>query len=461
MKLDRRDFFKTTAGVTALTLGLNAFAPPIFKRKLLAAPPAPGKKKLIFIFMRGGNDVINMMIPRGDPMYNTTVRQSLYLQPEDAIWLDGTTTQYPIDTGLRNSFAQLHPSLAPLMEVYQAGEVAVLHRIGYKNQSQSHFDSQQFYENGTTNPNLEVGMLYRQAEETMDLVNNHFAALGISSAQMVALKGASPIPNIPDVKTFKFAGSDAKTLKFLGRLPSPGVTGRGLLGAYGGPKDYPTKPYREGVYQTGLALADSMNTVRANGINPDTYVPQNGATYPANSNFYYKAKQAAQLLKQTPVQLVGINIGGFDTHTNQGTLTGAQPNLLYQVALMIQSFSRDLRDQWQDVLIVTMSEFGRTSYTNGSFGTDHGSAIGMLVAGGAVKGGVYNAPNASTWNADGGILSTTNGRYLKYWTDFRAVFAEIFMKHFGDDLATLNKVIPTYNTLAAANPKEYTQLGFL
>jgi len=85
----------------------------------------------------------------------------------------------------------------------------------------------------------------------------------------------------------------------------------------------------------------------------------------------------------------------------------------------------------------------------------------MFVAGGAVKGGVYNAQDMASWNRDGGILSTSNGRYLKYWTDFRAVFAEIFMKHFGDDLPTLNRVIPTYNTLAAANPKEYTQLGFL
>ena len=85
MKLDRREFFKSTAGVTALTLGLNVFAPPIFKRKLLAAPPPPGTKKLIFIFLRGGNDIINTVIPRGDPMYNASVRQSLYIQPDDAL----------------------------------------------------------------------------------------------------------------------------------------------------------------------------------------------------------------------------------------------------------------------------------------------------------------------------------------------------------------------------------------
>jgi uncharacterized protein (DUF1501 family) len=461
MKLDRRDFFKSAAGVTALTLGLNVFSPPIFKRKLLAAPPPPGTKKLLFIFQRGGNDAINTVIPRGDTMYNATLRPTLYLKPEDAISLDGTNPLYPIDSTLQNSFVQLHPSLAPLMELYQSGDLAILHRVGYKNQSQSHFDSQQFYENGTTNPAVDVGMIYRQANESLDLIHNHFAAVGISSSQMLALKGPNPVPNIPDLTSFKFNGTDARTLKFLGRLPAPGVTGRGILGAYGGARDYAQKPYRDMVYQSGLVLADAMNTVKANGINPSTYVPQNGATYPASSGFYYKAKECAQLFKETPVQILGMNIGGWDTHTNQGALTGGQPGLLYQVALTLQSLYRDLRDQWQDLIIVTMSEFGRTSYENGSKGTDHGSAIVMFVAGGGVKGGVYNAASSSSWMADGGILSTSNGRYLRYHTDFRAVFAEIFMKHFGDDLAAINRVIPNYNTLASGDAAGFTQLGIL
>ncbi len=458
MKINRREFFKSAANITALTLGLNVFAPSIFKRKLLAAPPESGKKKLLFIFQRGGCDAINTVIPRGDAAYNRNLRPTLHIQEDEALWLDGSDPQYPIDAGLQNGFAQLHPSLEPLMEVYQAGDLAILHRIGYKNQSRSHFDSQQFYENGTMNPILEEGMLYRQAAETLDLPNNRMAALAISGSQLVALKGATPIPNIPNLKTFKFGGTQAQTLKFLGRLPESGNSGRGILGAYGGPKDSPTKPYRELVYQTGLILSDVMNYIQANGINPDNYAPANGATYPSNSSFYYKAKQCAQLLKETPVQICGFNLGGWDTHTNQGRLTGAHPNLLYQVAHVIQSFYRDLRDQWDDVLVVTMTEFSRTSEENASRGTDHGEGIVMFLAGGSVKGGVYNC-HASNWQ-EGDILSA-KGRYLSHRTDFRAVFAEIFQKHFGDDLATLNRVIPDYNALAAANPAEYTQLGFL
>lgn len=465
MKLDRRQFVKSAAGLTALSLGLNLYSPSIFKRRILAAPGAPGRKKLIFIFQRGGNDAINTVIPRGDPQYNTTLRPNLYIQPGEGLSLDGTNPQYPIDAPLRNSFVQLHPSLAPLMEVYQAGDLAILHRIGYKNQSQSHFDSQQYYENGTTNPNLDEGMLYRQTAEML-MASNPFPALSVSSSRVVALQGPSPIPNITDVKTFKFAGSASKNSKFLGRSPGPGVSGRGVLGVYGGPADDPNKPYRDIVYRTGLVLADAM--ARAATINPDTYVPQNGATYPNGNSFYYKSKQIAQLMKETPVQIIGMNIGGWDTHTNQGRVNGGHPSLLNQVALMIQSLSRDLRDQWQDVVLVTMTEFGRTSYQNGSAGTDHASAISMFVAGGSVKGGVYNARDTQSWTLDGGILSTSNGRYLRYHTDFRAVFAEIFLRHFGDDnfgqtagLPILNRVIPGYNSLATANPNEYRFLNFL
>jgi len=457
MKLNRREFLRNAANVTALSLGLNALSPNIFKRKLLAAPPLPGTKKLLFIFQRGGCDALNTVIPRGDPEYNQTLRPTLYIPPNGAISLDGTDPQYPLDPGLQNTFAQLHPSLAPLMEVYQAGDLAVLHRIGYQNQSRSHFDSQQYYENGTQNPSLEEGMLYRKAAETLDLLHNRMGALAISGSQMVALKGAIPVPNIPDLKTFKFGGSDAETVKFLGRLPN-GQSGRGVLGAYGGPKDHPGKPYRNLVYQTGLVLADVMNFIQSNGINPDNYVPANGATYPSNSSFYYKAKQCAQLLKETPVQICGFNIGGWDTHTRQGRYSGAHPDRLYQVAHVIQSLYRDLRDQWDDLIVVTMTEFGRTSGENGSLGTDHGEAIVMFVAGGGVKGGVYNCDD-TTWN-DGDIFAA-RGRYLSHRTDFREVFSEIFQKHFGDDLATINRIIPNYNALAAASPGSFSQLGFL
>lgn len=257
---------------------------------------------------------------------------------------------------------------------------------------------------------------------------------------------------------FRFAGTPSESEKLLGRLPAPPQRGRGLLGVYGGEHDFPGKPYREEVYRTGLVLTRAMNIIREAGIDPDTYVPAHGATYPDNS-FFHKVKQAAQLFKESPVRILGINIGGWDTHTNQGALSGTQPSLLNQVARAIQALSRDLRDQWGDVVVVTLTEFGRTSLENGSRGTDHAEATVVLVAGGSVNGAVYNC-DGSTWPA-GSIFSTPNGRYLAHRTDFRAIFAEIFKKHFGDDDATLDRVIPNLGTLRADAPSEFAELGIL
>ncbi len=459
MKFNRRDFFGSAAGVTAFTLGLNAFGPEILKRKLIAAPPAPGKKKLVFIFQRGGMDGINAAIPRGDANYSKATRPNLFIEPEESIHLDGSDARYPIEKELR-SFVELHPALEPMMEIYQAGDLAVLHRVGYAKQSRSHFDSQQFYENGTTNqPKLDVGMFYRHLAESQDLASNKLAAIGLSSKQLVALKGPYAIPNFSDVRTFKFRGDRTTNAKFVGTGPGDKKgSGSGLLKAYDR-SDGAKKPYRDAVYNTGLALADVMAKLQR--VDPESYEPANGAIYPGCASLFFKAKQAAQLIKITPIQVVGMNISGWDTHTKQGRLSGGYPQRLGQVAQVFQSLSRDLRDQWDDLLLISMTEFGRTSKENGSKGTDHGEAIVMFVAGGAVKGGVYNAPSVEDWTKDGGVFSTKNDRYMRHWTDFRAVFAEIFANHFGDDLETLNKVIPKYDELVKADPERYKRLGFL
>ncbi len=456
MKPDRRDFLGSAAGVTALTLGLNAFAPEIIRRKLIAAPPAPGKKKLVFIFQRGGMDGINAVIPRGDPSYSKKNRPNLFIEEEESLHLDGSDSRFPLEKELR-SFVELHPSLEPMMEIYRAGDLAILHRVGYRNQSRSHFDSQQFYENGTADqPKLDVGMIYRHIAESLDLPTNPLAAVGLSSKQLLALKGPRAIPNFSDVRSFRFRGDRDQNLKVVGS--AGGSKKGGLLGAYGR-TDGSDKPYREAVYRTGLALADVMAKIRR--IDPDNYEPDNGATYPDGDSLYFKAKQAAQLLKYTPVQIIGMNIGGWDTHTKQGRLTGGYPERLYRVAHVFQSLYRDLRDQWDDLVLISLTEFGRTSKENGSKGTDHGEAIVMFVAGGGVKGGVYNAPDVDGWMQDGGIFSTKNKRYLAHRTDFRAVFAEIFAKHFGDDDKTLDVVIPKYSELVKEDPKRFGRLGFL
>lgn len=456
MNINRRNFLKMSSLAWG-ALGVNMFSPGLFQRRLLAAE-LPSDKKLIFIFQDGGNDGINTLIPTGDPDYNTETRPTLYIPPNQAI-----------DTG--NGFAQLHPALRPMLDIYNStalngvagpGNLAVLHRVGYSGQSQSHFDSQQYWQNGVPGKAyLEEGMFYRHLTQTLDLDDpkNAFVAAAISSSLMVALKGDRPFPNFSRASEFSFTGSQAKSRKFLGTAPAlqGGQGGSGVVGLYGGPQDDPSKIYRSLVHQTGTLLGSTMGTLQ-NAVAQGTYTPANGAVY-GNNNLGRKLMETAMLFKRTPVKIVGMNIGGWDTHTDQGQITGSQANLFTQLANGFLALYRDLQDQWDKILIVTMTEFGRTSIENGSRGTDHAESSVMFIAGGGVKGGIYNC-DPTTWKA-GDIFSSKNGRYLAKRTDFRSVFGEIFTKHFGDQPSMLEKIIPGYTAASTKDPVGFQPLNFI
>lgn len=456
MNISRRRFLQA-GSLTFGAYGATFCSPFFFKRQLLAGS-ADQDKKLIYIFQRGGNDGINTVIPRGDGEYNTTNRPTLYIPEGNAI-------------DLGNGFAQLHPAMQPMMDLYHStgltgqpgpGNLAILHRIGYSGQSQSHFDSQDYWENGNPgNGSLHEGMFYRHLEATMNLKapENAFVAAGISGSQLLGLTGSHPIPNFRRADEFAFLGNEDQSAKFLGTSPgeeagSPSGTGvRGLFSAM------PSLPHAASsnlVHQTGQSLGNTLGTLRSAVARGD-YTPENGAQYPDGS-FGRKLQEAAMLLKRTPVKILGINIGGWDTHASQGQLDGDHPELLQDLAGGFQALHLDLQDQWENLLIVTMTEFGRTSMENGGRGTDHAEASVMFVAGGGVKGGVYNC-DASTWN-DGDMFSKRD-RYLARRTDFRSVFGEIFMNHFGDERRLLDQIIPDYSEAAEKNPRDFSPLGFL
>ena len=453
MHWNRRDFLRA-GGLTAFGLGLNLTAPVLLRRSLLAASPGDDTK-LVFIFQRGGNDAVNTVIPYGDSEYNTKPSPTLFIHEA------GSRKQ-------GNGLSGLNPRLGPMMEIYNRqdlngqpgpGNLAVIHRVGYSKQSQSHFDGQQYWENGVPgDPSFEEGMMYRQVALTMNPTENRLAAAALSGSQMVSLKGPLPMATLNAPARFPFSGSAAKVQKFIGNLPTleGGPDGSGLLGAYGGPRDHLGKNYRDLVYNTGLALTDAMSIVQE-AMAQGRYEPSGGAVYP-NGRFGQHCADAAMLMKRTPIRVLGINIGGWDNHTNQGQIYGRQGELLAQVAQGFQALYRDLQDQWDKLIIVTLTEFGRTSRENGSAGTDHGKACVMFVAGGAVRGGVYNC-DSTTW-ADGDMFSSRD-RYVDRKTDYRAVLGEIFMNHFGNDRALLDMVIPGYSEAALAYPSDFRLLSFL
>ena len=446
----RRQFLQSSGFATGL-VGLSLAHNSLFQRRAQAA--TLNRKRMVFIFQKGGNDGLNTLIPRGDADYRLRNRPTLFIPEAEAI-----------DTG--NGFAQFHPALEPMMEIYQhsalngqpgPGNLAVLHRIGYGGQSRSHFDSQHYWQNGIPGDSeTEEGFIYRRMDGTTDLnaSDTGLVAAGLSSAQLLALKGEKLIPNFASARDFSFPGGD----KFLGQLPTKpdNSDARGLNGLFGLGAGRRNRPYNSLVYGAGQALGRTVGEIQS-AVGQGDYRPANGAIYP-NNGFGNKLMEASLLLKRTDIQVIGLEIGGWDTHQSQGRTTGDHARLLSDLALGFRALSRDLESLWQDVVIVTMTEFGRTSKENGSRGTDHAESSVMFVAGGGVKGGIYNC-DADSW--ENRAMFSERDRYLAAKTDFRAVFAEIFERHFEDAPQMIDKIMPGFSIAKLDYPNRFLPLGFL
>jgi uncharacterized protein (DUF1501 family) len=186
--------------------------------------------------------------------------------------------------------------------------------------------------------------------------------------------------------------------------------------------------YRTGtadiVHGTGSEMFDAVKMLQS--ANPQNYQPQNGAVYPAGQ-FGRRMLQIAQLIKANiGLEVAFADAGGWDTHANQGAATGQLAQRLTEFGNSIAAFCQDMGDRMENVVIMTMSEFGRTARENGNRGTDHGHAGTMFVIGGGVKGKkVYGK-----WpGLDRSQLY--EGRDLALTTDFRTVFAEVAGRHLG------------------------------
>jgi uncharacterized protein (DUF1501 family) len=179
-------------------------------------------------------------------------------------------------------------------------------------------------------------------------------------------------------------------------------------------------------------------------INPADYKPANGAQYPAG-RLGRSLMQIAQLIKaDVGLENAFADAGGWDTHIAQGAAEGQLSARLRELGDSLAAFARDLGDRMQDVVVLTMSEFGRTIAENGSNGTDHGHGTAMFVLGGRVRGGLHG-----TWP---GLAPSARfqGRDLAVTTDFRDLFAETLARHGG--ATRLEDVFPGHAVSAARFP---------
>ena len=392
-----------SAGTAAVAL-TNPFRP-----RFAFAQSASGKT-LVVIFQRGGNDGLNTVIPFGDANYYTLRPRIAVPRPNP----NDPTAALPLTGfGAPSNFFGLHPGLAALMPIWNAGQLAVLPSTHYPNATQSHFDGQDTIESGADSATLD-GWLNRHLITLPRPAA--LRAVGFGDVLPHALRGAVVVSAFNDIANFTTglpADQEQALLTDLSRVYSQNPDN--------------AKAYRGLVHAHGRAVVNDLAIL--SDIDPANYRPANGAVYPS-SFFGKQISQVAQLIKGGfGLEVAALSIGGWDTHNNQGggESTGMQSRRHQDFAAGIAALRTDLGSTaMRDVTVLTMTEFGRTAADNGSGGTDHGNAAAWFVVGGSVRGGIYG-----TWPG----LAAQNlvrGRYLAHSVDFRNVMGDVLVRHLGN-----------------------------
>ena len=415
MNTSRRFFLRNGALALAGTTALPAF----LTRAVMAATTEASAqgKKLVVIFQRGAADGLNIVVPWREPNYYA-MRPTIAISENQVLDLDG--------------FFGLHPAMASLQPLFQQRHLAIVHATGSPDGTRSHFDAQDFMESGTPgikstrdgwlNRALQAEDLRRRQEHTA------FRAVALGSDVPRTLEGKIPSLAISNVQDFAVGG----------RGPKPAPAAAAFESMYDGSSD-------RILHAAGDSSFEAIKMLRA--TDPAHYAPSPDANYP-DSPFAKNMKQIAQLLKANlGVEAAFTDIGGWDTHQNQGSVEGQLANRLRDFSDSIAAFWRDMGPDSENVTLVTMSEFGRTAHQNGTGGTDHGHANAMFILGGQVKGGkVYGKwPGLADHQLN-------EGRDLTITTDYRQVLGEVVSKTIG--ATNLELTFPG----AKLNPKQFLGL---
>lgn len=393
----RRSFMK--GGALAL-LGFGSI--PRFLVRAAYAEERVRPKVLIAIFQRGAVDGLSMVVPYAEPEYYASRGSIAIARPaaggsETAIDLDG--------------YFGLHPALGPLKPLWDARRLAVVHACGSPDATRSHFDAQDYMESGTPGvKNTPDGWLARGIEAMPASRPSPFRAVAMGPRLPRILRGGAGALAMSRVADFD--------------LESGAASLRGQVDARRAFESMYEAGGRDLLYVRGRETFEAVKILRI--ASPPRVAPANGARYP-RGRFGESLGQIAQLVKaRIGLQVAFADLGGWDTHAAQGNERGQLALRLGELAEGLAALDRDLGERMEDVVVLTMSEFGRTVRENGNRGTDHGHATAMLVLGGPVSGGRVHG----RWP---GLRPEQlfEGRDLAVTTDFRDLFAEVAIGHLG------------------------------
>ncbi len=393
MPITRRIFMKNGAMAIVGTSTIPSFLTrSVFAQA--AAAQAQGKK-LVVIFQRGAADGLNIVVPHREQDYYR-LRPTIAIQPNQVIDLDG--------------FFGLHPSLQPLKPLWDQRHLAIIHACGSPDPTRSHFDAQDYMESGTPGVKSTTdGWLNRalQAEALRNGKASAFRAVALGPQLPRTLQGKVPAVALNNLRDFSVGEQNPTAVPIATSFETMYADSVNAV-----------------LHGTGTETFEAVKMLKS--ADPGKYTPAPGANYP-NGPFGNSLRQMAQLLKANlGVEAAFADIGGWDTHQNQGNVNGQLAGRLTEFSEGIAAFWTDMGNEAENIVLVTMSEFGRTVHQNGTGGTDHGHANIMFVLGGPVQGGrVYGKwPGMKP-------EQLYEGRDLAITTDFRQVLGEAAYRTIG------------------------------
>ncbi len=370
------------------------------------AAPDSNPRRLIVIFLRGAVDGLNVVVPYSDPNYYQYRPKIAIPQPgspDGALDLDGRFG--------------LHPAMAPILPLWQQGSLAFVHASGLTKEVRSHFDAQYYMETGVPGSRKrQDGWMNRLLVEANN--KSPLQAISLSANVPQILTGTMPVSSI---RSTRQAGN-RQTLdrQDVATAFDKLYSGTDALG----------RNYRGGRAARAQLLKD---------LQAEMNIADNGAPLP--KGFAAETRSLARLMVKDPrIQIAFLQLGGWDTHVNQGNSKGPLARNLGELAQGLATLQQELGAVYSNTQIVVMSEFGRTAKENGNGGTDHGHGNAMWLLGGATKGGkVY-----SQWP---GLAPEQlyQGRDLNVTTDFREPIAKILTNHLGLNTASTAKILPKFS----------------
>lgn len=360
---------------------------------------------LISIFLRGAMDGLNVVFPYKDDQYYSA-RPTIAIKPPSQ---NDPTTAIDLD-----GYFGLHPALNELRAIWDQGALAFIHASGSPDPTHSHFDAQDFMERGTPgSKQIPSGWLGRHLQTSPWINSSPFRAVSIGTMLPLSLSGSVPALAVPSIPDFRLGGSSGNTpaIQNLGQVLKTLYTGDATLS------------------QNATLTFEATQTLQK--ANLAQYKPGQGAAYPQDG-FGQGLQQVAQLIKANlGLEVATLDVGGWDTHIQEGAADGQLARLLSTVAGGLAAFYQDLSSQFDHITVVAMSEFGRRVRENGNHGTDHGHGNVMLVLSKHLTSarvfGQWPGLNPDQLYGPGDLAVTT---------DYRQVLGELVQKRLANDRVT-------------------------